>query len=169
LIPGLSVGRFRLTDAERLGTTPVDSIYRFSDGSPALVSAFRYDLPSDARKRGEAVAWTQRQGALFKEAQSIFLARREIDAFRVAFDTSQFVAVPADSVFEHSIAIAVRRRGVAYMEVQYVYLVCDGFLKLRGTFASEAWPRSEFPAFAREVMRIARRSAVPSRANGACY
>ena len=168
LSPGLTVGRYRLTGVEHLEGSELDSLYRFSDGSSAAITAFRYDIPSDVRVSGARNDWTKREGAKFEAVQPTLVAQGRIDSYRIAFASAQMVTVDADSVFEHSVAIAVRVRGDIRIDFQYLYVVCNRFLKLRGSFFGDTWRESEFPNFAREVMRVVHASAVRLPSKG-CY
>lgn len=169
LLPGLTVGRYRLTGAEPIEGAPLDSVYRFTDGTSATVSAFRYDVPADVREGRAREKWTEREGLKFEAIQPILVSQGRIESFRVAFSDLAFVAVETDSILEHSVAVAVRSDDEVWMDFQYLYLVCGRFLKLRGSFARDAWQQSEFPNFSRELMRVVRASSARLQANDACY
>lgn len=145
------VGRYRLTEVRAIQGYPADTIYRFTDGSGAPVSAIRFPVPEDVRTSPDSQAWTVREGEKFALVQAERVRRGVIESYEVAFtDTS---TVDDARLFEHSVAIAVRRNGRIEVEFQYLYLVGGRFLKARGTFPADQWTTSEFPNFARELAR----------------
>lgn len=145
------VGRYHLTEVRAIQGYPADTIYRFTDGSAARVSAIRYYVPEDVKTSQDSALWTVREGAKFALVQAEQVRRGAIESYEVAFtDTS---TVDDVRLFEHAVAIAVRRNGRIDVEFQYLYLVGGRFLKARGTFPSDQWTTSEFPNFARELAR----------------
>lgn len=166
LAPGLTIGAFRLTEVGTIDGYPLDTIFRFANGSSAFVSAIRYPIPRDVRFGSESAKWTQREGAKFAAIQDVFVSQKRISAFKVVFDSAQVVSVDGDSIFEHSVAIEVRTTNGTRMDLQYVYAVCNRFLKVRGTFPADTWPRGAFADFSREVLRLTRAAEV--RSNGSC-
>ncbi len=153
------VGRYRFTRGELIRSTRNDSIYRFTDGTPATVSVIRYDVPENVKVGADPQAWTTPEGERFEEVQSILLQQGRIQSFEKAFSTTSDVVVDNAVLREHAIAIAVRPSGTTRMDYQYLYVVGGRFLKVRGTFPGDSWKNSDFPEFAREVARRTYRAA----------
>jgi hypothetical protein len=158
-----TIGRYRLMQAELVRGTRRDSIFRYSDGSPAIVSVIRYDVPPSESLDGDAQLVTAREGARFAEIQPILQQQGRIEGFRVAFqDTTRLDLGASAPTLEHAIGVIARARGVERMDVQYLYLIDGRFFKIRGTFGMDAWPTSELATFARDAARRAQ-AMVPSR------
>ncbi len=150
-----SIGRYRFTRAEVLSSGSRDSIFRYTDGTAARVSVFRYDIPPDVKIGADSQSWTAREGPKFEQLQSVLVKQGRIESFLTAFTDTKELDIGGVTVLEHSTAIAVRVRGRLHMDFQYLYLVGGRFLKVRGTFPGESWRTSAIPNFSREVARLA--------------
>ncbi len=167
LVRGLTIGNYRLGQIGTIEGYPLDTIFRFTDGSSASISAIRFPIPDDVRFGSQSDRWSRREGAKFLAIQEFFVSQKRITGFRVVIDSGHVVAVDRDSIFEHALAIEVRSNNATRMDLQYIYEVCDRFLKIRGTFPGTTWPREEFAHFAREVMRLTRDAELRAHAGGA--
>ncbi len=147
------VGRYRLTDSALVRSTVRDSIYRFTNGSPATISVIRYDVPEHAKISADSQSWTTTEGELFEQVQATLMQQGRIQAFQKTFSTTTDVAVDSAVLREHAIAIAVRAGGAVRVDFQYLYLVGGRFLKVRGTFPGDSWETTDLEEFAREVAR----------------
>jgi hypothetical protein len=148
-----SIGRYRFKVAEVSSSGSRDSIFRYTDGTDAIVSVFRYDVPPDVKIGPDSQSWTAREGGKFEQVQSILLQQGRIENFRTAFADTSDLDIGGVTVTEHSTAIAVRAGGRVRMDFQYLYLVGGRFLKVRGTFPGDSWRTSEIADFSREVAR----------------
>jgi hypothetical protein len=153
------IGRYRLARSDLLPETSRDSIYRYSDGTASIVSVFRYDVPEDVKVVADSQAWIAREGEKFAQVQDAFVEQGKIESFRVVYSGMNELDMDGAVIGEHAIAIAVRARGAARMDFQYLYLVDGRFLKVRATFPGELWKAGEMPSFAREFARRAHRAS----------
>lgn len=128
-------------------------MYRFTDGSAAILTAIRYSIPQDVKIEADSQAWTTREGEKFERMQQILLGRRTIENYRTLLSHAQSVDLVDTRLLEHATVVSTRRHGTSTMEFQYLYLVGGRFLKVRGTFPGEQWQTSDFLAFARELAR----------------
>ena len=149
---------FKLTERAAASGAPTDSLFRFSDGSPTILTVFVYDVAADVKVDADPQKWTPREGEKFKAVEEIQRSRGRIAAFTVAFsDTTRFAAGER-SILEHAIAIPVRfPNGVVAVEFEYLYLIDGKFVKVRATVPQEGWQKTHVPAFSRALaIRMAR-------------
>ena len=165
LAPGLTIGRYRLTRIGPVEGLPIDTLFRFTDGSPSLTSAIRYPIPDDVRLGSSREQWTRREGAKLVAIQEYFVSQKRISSFRIVFDSTQLVSIDDATIFEHFIALEVSRPDGTRIDVQTIYQVCNRFLKVRGTFTVESWSQSAFADFSREVLRLTRIAEARTRSN----
>ena len=160
------IGAFRLTQRAVVGGLPTDSLFRYRDGSPTILTVIIYDVPGAIRVDADSQQWTRREGEKFRQIQDIQVQRGRIGAYEVAFsDTARFRVGPA-SLVEHSIATPVRYpNGVIAVDMQYLYLIGGKFVKVRATIPGNGWEQTRVPAFARELAtRLA--SGIQTRPTG---
>ena len=143
---------FKLTAREAVSGAPADSAFRFSDGSPTILTVFVYDVDAEVKVDADSQKWTPREGEKFKAVQEIQRSRGRIAAFTVAFsDTTRFAAGER-RILEHSIAIPVRfPNGVVAVEFEYLYLIDGKFVKVRATVPEQGWQQTHVPLFARAL------------------
>ena len=149
---------FKLTERGAATGAPADSLFRFSDGSPTILSVFVYNVAAEVKVDADSQKWTPREGEKFKTVQEIQRSRGRIAAFTVALsDTARFAA-GARSILEHSIAVPTRfPNGVIAVEFQYLYLIDGKFVKVRATVPEQGWQKTNVPSFARALAtRMAR-------------
>src|SRR5690349_7039020 len=63
------LGNYRLTGVEAIKGFPSDTIFRFTDGSAATVSAIRFPVPEDVKEGTDPQAWLTREAAKFAQVQ----------------------------------------------------------------------------------------------------
>jgi hypothetical protein len=148
------IGAFKLTERAAVTSEPTDSLFRFRDGSPAILTVFVYDVGADVKTDADPQKWTASEGEKFKEVQDIRVRRGAISSYAVAFsDTARF-AVGAHNILEHSIAVPVRfPNGTIAVDMQYLYLIAGKFVKVRATIPETGWQQTKVPGFARELAR----------------
>ena len=149
---------FKLTAREAVSGAPADSAFRFSDGSPTILTVFVYGVAADVKVGADSQKWTPREGEKFKAVQEIQKNRGRITAFSVAFsDTTRFAAGER-GILEHRIAIPVRfPNGVVAVEFEYLYLIGGKFVKVRATVPEQDWQKTHVALFARVLAtRMAR-------------
>lgn len=151
-----AIGAFKLTERATIRGIPTDSIFRFRDGSPTILSLIIYEVPSDVKVGDDPQKWTQREGEKFRTVQEIRQSRGQISAFQVAFSDTARIA-GAQQILEHSIAVPTRMpNGAVAVEMQFLYLIGGKFIKVRGTIPEQGWEQTQVPAFARELaLRLA--------------
>jgi hypothetical protein len=153
-----AVGKYRLSGAEALSSGEGDSLFRFSDGTAAYLTVFRYAVPEEVKVGPDSQAWTAREGAKFEAIQPILVQQGRIETYRTAFNNTREVDLDGVRVLESAIAIGVRANGNVRMDFQYLYLVHGRFLKVRGTFPGQTWQTSDIANFSREIARRAQRA-----------
>lgn len=151
------IGRYRLTAVDSVKSYPADTLYRFTDGTDAVVSAIRYPIPGDVKVGVDSQTWLAREGDKLSQVQEIRVERRQIESYQVAFSTTK--PLQDSPLVERATAIAVRQGGAVHMEFQYLYIVGGRFLKVRGTLPGDMWRTSDFPNFARELARRVHRAS----------
>jgi hypothetical protein len=150
------VGRFRLSKVEAIKFLPADTLYRFTDGSVANVSAVRYAIAPDVKAGSDSQAWTAREGEKFERIQQILLRQGRIESYRTYLSQAQRLNLGDAELIEHATVLTVQKVDAGTVEFAYVYLIGGRFLKVRGTFPGDQWQASDFPAFARELARQVR-------------
>jgi hypothetical protein len=155
-----AIGAFTLTERTTVKGLPTDSLFRFSDGSPTIVSLIIYEVGADVKIDADSQKWTAREGEKFSAVQDVQVSRGQIAAYRVAFSKTARLAAGARNIPEHSIAIPTRfPNGEVTVEMQYLYLIDGKFVKVRATIPYQIWQQSHVPSFARELaIRIAGRT-----------
>lgn len=156
-----ALDRYTLAGSELLPTGPRDSIYRFRDSSTAFVSLIRYAVTPDVRFDADSQAWTLREGDKFPQVQQLLLEAGRQDDNRLLVADSSRLDVGGRSINESMYAMAVMRMRVPTVEVQYLYLIGDRFLKVRGSFQSDQWGRSDFAEWTRASARCAWSGVTP--------
>jgi hypothetical protein len=154
------IGAFKLTERTAVRGLPTDSLFRFSDGSPTILTVIIYDVADDVRVDADSQQWTAREGEKFKAVQDIRASRGQIAAYELAFSDTTRIAAGERTTLEHSIAAPVRfPNGAIAVEMQYLYLIGGKFVKVRATIPEKGWEQTQVPAFARELaLRLARRT-----------
>ena len=147
------VGAFKLTERTTVRGMPADSIFRFSDGSKTYLSVIVYDVTTDGGDN-ETQKWVAIEGERFREAQDIRQKRGQIAAYVMAYsDTTRFM-VGSRNLLEHHIAMPTRYpNGAITVEMQFLYLIDNKFVKVRGTIPEQGWQQTRVPSFARELAR----------------
>jgi hypothetical protein len=146
------IGQFKLT--ERMTVRGMaDSIYRFSDGSKTNLSVIVFDVTIDGGDN-DTQKWVALEGNKFQEAQEIRRNRGLIAAYVLAYsDTTRFL-VGSRNLLEHNIAMPTRYpNGAITVEMQYLYLIDNKFVKVRGSIPEPGWQQTRVPSFARELAR----------------
>lgn len=150
-----ALDRYTLAGSELLPTGPRDSIYRYRDSSTAFVSLIRYAVTPDVRFDADSQAWTLREGDKFPEVQQVLLEAGRQDSNNLLVADSSQIDVGGRAISESMYAMAVTRMRVPTVEVQYLYLIGDRFLKVRGSFQSDQWDRSDIAEWAQASARCA--------------
>lgn len=147
------IGAFKLTERSSVRGLPADSIFRFSDGSKTYLSVIVYGVTTDGGDN-DTQKWVALEGEKFKEAQDIRQKRGQISAYVMGYsDTTRFM-VGSRNLLEHTIAMPTRYpNGSITVEMQYLYLIDNKFVKVRGTIPEHGWQQTGVPSFARELAR----------------
>src|SRR5688572_21370477 len=148
------IGAFKLTERASVRGLPADSIFRFSDGSKTYVSVIVYDVTTDGGDN-DTQKWVALEGEKFREAQDVRRKQGLIAAYVMGYsDTTRFM-VGSRNLLEHKIAMPTRYpNGSITVEMQYLYLIDDKFVKVRGTIPEQGWQETRVPVFARELARL---------------
>jgi hypothetical protein len=151
---------FKLTQRSAVTGMPNDSLFRFSDGTRALVSVIIYEPGADVKVDPDSQKWTAREGEKFRQVQQIQKDRGRISDFTVALsDTVRFTA-GGRRILEHMIVVPTRfPNGQIVLEMQYLYLIDGKFVKVRGSVpdqTSGGANTGRVPPFARTLaLRVA--------------
>ena len=148
------IGAFKLTERTTVRGLPSDSLYRFRDGSPTILTVIIYDVGSDVRADPDSQKWTMREGEKFKAVQDIRVSRGQIRAYQLALsDTTRFSA-GGQKLLEHAIVTPIRfPNGTIAVDMQYLYLISGKFVKVRATLPEQGWQQTQVPSFARDLAR----------------
>ena len=146
------IGAFKLTERATVRGLPSDSLFRFRDGSPTILTVIIYDVAADVRVGDDSQKWTLREGEKFQAVQDIRVNRGQLGAYQLAFsDTTRFTAGD-HHILEHSIATPIRfPNGAIAVDMQYLYLIGGKFVKVRATIPEQGWQQTQVPSFAREL------------------
>lgn len=151
-IPG-QIGAFRLTERASVRGLPTDSLFRFRDGSPAILTVIIYDVSADVKVGDDPQKWTQREGEKFRLVQDIRVRQGQLGAYQLAFSDTTRIAAGGQHILEHSIVTPIRfPSGRLAVDMQYLYLISGKFVKVRATIPEQGWQQTQVPAFARELM-----------------
>lgn len=144
---------FRLSSAEQLPGTPVESVYRYAPPTPsrARVSAFRYVVPDSVLGTLTRQEWADRESRSFGTVMAIMKQRGQYDTVEVAMMEPGPVVRDGMTVPGSFAVAGVRQRGVALFEFQFVYGVGDRFLKVRATMPAAELQTSGIREFAEEL------------------
>lgn len=148
------VGNYRLTERAVVRGVPTDSLFRFSDGSSAIVTAFVYSISEDVRIDADSQKWTPREGSKFRLVQDIRKNRGDFADFAVAVSDTTRLTFGKRGILEHEIVTPVRlKNGAVIMDFQFLYLIDAKFFKVRATIRAEGWEKTTVKSFARELAR----------------
>lgn len=134
------------------GAPPTDTIYRFVDSTSQRISVIRYPVPPDIRALADTSQWVDVEGRKFERVQELLVQRGSLQSSRVAYMRTVPLQVGSRTVQEFAAAMVVRIRGKSFVDLEYLYLVGDTFLKIRATVPEES-ERKDIPAFARDLVR----------------
>ena len=149
------IGAMALTERSAIAGLPLDSVYRFSDGSPTRVTVILYDVTDDLKGNPDPQMWTAAEGAKFPAVQEVLKRRGQIADYTIAFADTTRLALGGANVLEHFVAAPVRlRNGRIMVEMQHLYLIGGRFVKVRSTIPEAGWQTSVVPTFARELARL---------------
>lgn len=135
------------------GAPPTDTIYRFVDSTSQRISVIRYPVPPDIRATADTSKWVDIEGRKFERIQEILVQRGRLQASRVAYMRTVPLQLGNREVQEFAAAMVVRIRDTSFVDLEYLYLVGDKFLKFRAT-VPEGPDRNDIPAFARDLVRL---------------
>jgi len=149
------IGAFKLTERAVVRGAPRDSIYRYKDGSPTLLSVIIYNISESSKVDADSLKWTAREGALFAQVEEIQRQRGVLTGYQVVFSDSTRFRVGPRLLLEHQIAAAVRfANGRVAVELQNLYLIDGKYVKIRATVPAEGWEHNEAMGFGRKLAII---------------
>ena len=150
-----AIGAFKLTERAVVRAAPFDSIFRYRDGSPTILSVIIYDISSISKVDADSQKWTAREGALFEQVEEIQRRRGVLSDYKVAFADSERFTVGKRQLLEHHIAIPVRyANGAIAVESQNLYLIDGKFVKVRATVPLNGWEHNEALIFGRKLATL---------------
>jgi hypothetical protein len=150
-----AIGAFKLTERAVVRAAPFDSIFRYSDSSPTILSVIIYAISNSSKVDADSQKWTAREGALFEKVEEIQRQRGVLSDYKVAFSDSERFNVGKRQLLEHSIAIPVRyANGRIAVESQHLYLIDGKFVKVRATVPLEGWEHNDALIFGRKLATI---------------
>jgi hypothetical protein len=72
----------------------------------------------------------------------------------VAFSDPDSVQVDGRVLHGHATAAVTKKAGRVSVELQYLYLLGDTFVKVRGTVPADNWEKTDVPNFARQLAAL---------------
>jgi hypothetical protein len=127
-------------------------LYRFTDGSPVLLTVFVYPVPGDVQQ-GDSAQWVLIEGAKFAQVMPIQVQRGRYDAYEMAFANAEPVVSGSDTIPGFAAAAVTRSRGTVAVQLEYLYLLNGQFVKVRATLPHDQWQKAPVPTFARDLVR----------------
>jgi hypothetical protein len=149
-IPGELTG-YRLTDTKIFPDSANGTGYTFSDGSADRVNVFIYPISPAARVGSDLRAWVAAEGKRFKEILAVGVQRRAWQMYTVMLDHPDSVAIANENIPGYLVVGGTRRGDIVNVEFQYLFGICDRFVKMRATIDSKTWTESQFPQFAKDL------------------
>ncbi|MGH7638687.1 MAG: hypothetical protein ACREOK_13650 [Gemmatimonadaceae bacterium] len=134
------------------GAPATDTIYRFVDSTSQRISVIRYPVPPDIRAIADTSKWVDVEGRKFEQVQELLVQRGTLQSSRVAYMRTVPLQLGGREVHEFAATMVVRIRDKSFVDLEYLYLVGDTFLKIRATVPEES-ERNDIPAFARDLVR----------------
>ncbi len=125
--------------------------YSFSNGSSDRVTLFVYPVRAESRLGNDPRDWVAAEAKRFKALFPAGVQRGWWQSYVMAFDHADSVAVAGQQIPGYLVAGATRRGDVINVELEYVFGICDRFVKMRATLASATWQESPFPTFAKDL------------------
>lgn len=146
-----SIAGFRRTAQSMVGR---DSVWRYTNGK-AQVSVIRYALTSDVKVGSDTSAWLSREGDKFIRVMPMLKERGAIEKYEVK--SSKVGDGPAPPRHEYVGVVVNTIKGKRSVELQYLYLVQNRWLKIRASEAEGGSASATVPRFARALAnRVAR-------------
>jgi hypothetical protein len=144
------VGAYRLVEQRRLqappGVSDAGMVYRFRDTSAVYLSVFVYPVsPEAAQRNADPAAQVRAEGEKFLEILPIQAQRGIYTSYHVLATRPDSVTVGSLTVPGHMAAASTLRRGQREVELQYVHLIGNTFVKVRATVPDGSWPRADLP------------------------
>ena len=147
---------YRLTDTKVFDDSTEGTSYRYKNGSSDLVTMFIYPISPAARRGSDVRDWVAAEGQGFKEVFPAGVQRGWWQEYTAAFDHPDSVLVGTEQIPGYLVAGVTRRGNVVNVELEYLFEMCDRFVKVRGTLASATWNQSLFSRFAKDAVAYLR-------------
>ena len=125
-------------------------LYRFTDGTSALLTVFVYPIPTDVQQ-GDSANWVLLEGAKFEQVLPIQVERGRYDTYQMAFAEPEPVVSQGDTIRGHVAAAGTRSGQSISMQLQYLYLIKGQFVKVRATLPGDSWQQTPVPRFAHDL------------------
>lgn len=142
---------FRLTNTKVYPDSANGTAYTFTDASSDRVTVFIYPFSPAARVAPDLHTSVAAEGASFKNILSVGIQRRAWQTYTVMVDEPDSVAVANEHIPGYLVIGGTRRGGTVTVEFQYLFGICDHFVKMRASVDSQTWTESAFPQFARDL------------------
>ena len=140
-----------MTESRKYDDPRAGASYKFDNGTTDRVSLFIYPIGPDVRSGDDPRTWVASEAKKFKDIFPAGVQRGWWQTYEVAFDNPDSVTAAGAQLPGYVVAGGTRRGSVVIVELQYLYAVCDRFVKIRGTLADTNWQESLFPAFAKDL------------------
>lgn len=152
-----SIGPYAQTARRDFGTPTAGMGYTYAasrDSGRVLLNAFVYERDSTrvALSSTEALA---HQVAIFKQSLTVEQARGTVERFEIPVegaDTSVMLA-SGDGVPGYRLVIVLRRGGQAYVSYFSVFVVGNGYIKIRCSVPVTDWERRNVAGLATAIVR----------------
>jgi len=158
-----SVEDYGLTETNVFENPEDGQSYRFSGPPHENVSVFVYPIGADVQSSGQdEQEWVNAEGAKFQQMFPIGVQRGWYDTFELAFAHPEPLSIAGREVPGFTAAAATRRGQNVTLELQYLYVICDRFVKVRGTLEAGRWAESTLPSFSKALAgRLAQQEGGP--------
>jgi hypothetical protein len=126
--------------------------FLLADSTGGRVTLFIYPIPPALRAMGDIRSAVREEGNKFQAVMQAGLRSGYYQALSPGTIAHPDSAASGGEYIPGFLGVAVARRGnTVAVEMQYLFAVCDRFVKLRTTLSSETWSSSPFPTFARDM------------------
>ncbi len=148
---------YRLTGSHVFPDASLGTGYRFSGPPGERVTVFVYPITAEKRTGADVQAWVTAEGRTFLQTFPAGVQRGWYQSYADTIAHAEPVTFDGGTVPGFLAGAATKTNGRIAVELQYVYAVCEHFVKVRATLDGATWENSNLPNFAKALAaRLAR-------------
>ncbi len=143
---------YRQMESQAYADASLGRAYRFQGPPDERVTVYVYPIGADVRMgRKDAQEWVAAEGEKFKEVFPAGVQRGWWQKYVITSAQPDPVSVDTLKLPGFLVAGVTRSGTRISVELEYIYAMCDQFLKVRGTLSEQGWTQSGFPKFAKAL------------------